>query len=46
MLLRHIGRAAAAEKLEKALENCPDAPTGTADGNTAAAYTDSVIKML
>ena len=46
MLLRHIGRAAAAEKLEKALENCPDAPTGTADGNTTAAYTDSVIKML
>ena len=46
MLLRHIGRTAAAEKLEAALENCPGAPTGTADGNTAAAYTDAVIKML
>lgn len=46
MLLRHIGRAAAAEKLEKALETCPNAPTGTADGNTAASYTKALLAML
>ena len=46
MLLRHIGRAAAAEKLETALEACPNAPTGTADGSTAAAYTEALLAML
>jgi len=46
MLLRHIGRAAAAEKLETALEICSNAPTGTADGNTAASYTKALLAML
>ena len=46
MLLRHIGRAEAAQKLELALENCPDAPTGLATGETAESYTDRMLKML
>ena len=46
MLLRHIGRTGAAEKLENALENCPNAPTGTADGNTAAAYTQKLLEII
>ena len=46
MLLRHIGRADAAGKLEKALETCPVEITGKADGPTAAQYTDALIAML
>ena len=46
MLLRHIGRVSAAEKLEKALADCSDAPTGTADGRTAAAYTDALLREI
>lgn len=46
MLLRHIGRTAAAEKLEKALETCPNAPTGLADGATAADYVNRLLDML
>ena len=46
MLLRHIGRAAAAERLENALEQCANAPTGTADGSTAAAYADALMDLL
>ena len=46
MLLRHIGRTAAAEKLEKALETCPVVITGKTDGPTAAQYTDALIAML
>ena len=46
MLLRHIGRTAAAQKLETALENCPVVMTGKADGPTAADYTDALLTML
>ena len=46
MLLRHIGRTAAAQKLETALETCPVVITGEKDGPTAAQYTDALIAML
>ena len=46
MLLRHIGRAEAASRLEQALETCPDAPTGLRDGATAQNYTDRLLKLL
>jgi len=46
MLLRHIGRTQAAEKLENALATCPVKMTDNADGPTAAAYTDALLAML
>lgn len=46
MLLRHIGRTAAAEKLENALRNCPLTVTGTSDGATCQDYTDALIALL
>lgn len=47
MLLRHIGRIQYAEKLENALQQTGDrAPTGTAEGMTAAQYTDMLMKLL
>ena len=46
MLLRHIGKTEAAQKLETALETCPVAITGKTDGPTAAQYTDALLAML
>lgn len=46
MLLRHIGRTAAAERLETALDTVPATVTGNRDGATAAAYTDSLLAVL
>ena len=46
MLLRHIGRAAAADKLEAALDACPVVITGRPDGATCADYGDGVLKLL
>ena len=46
MLLRHMGRTQAAQRLENALKSCPIAPTGKADGPTAAEYTDTLLAML
>ena len=46
MLLRHICMTEAAEKLEKALENCPLTANGTKDGATAAHYTDALLALL
>lgn len=46
MLLRHICRPAAAEKLEKALEGCNVVVTGTRDGATGEAYTEAILKLL
>lgn len=50
MLLRHICRAEAAEKLEKALDLCVADPalqiTGHSDGATAKAFTDALISKL
>jgi len=46
MLLGHIGRTQAAQRLEKALAACPLAVTGNKNGPTAAAYTDALMAML
>lgn len=46
MLLRHICRGAAAERLEKALEANPVVVTGDRDGATAQAYTDQLMELL
>ena len=46
MLLRHIGRTAAAQKLETALEICPVEITCKSDGPTAADYTDALLALL
>ena len=51
MLLRHIGRTEAAEKLSAALSECtgPDAEltvTGHADGATCAQFADYVLRVL
>ncbi len=46
MLLRHIGKTEAAQKLEDALQTCPVVITGKTDGPTAAQYADALIAML
>lgn len=46
MLLRHIGKTQAAQKLENALQMCSVAPTGKADGPTAKEYTDNLLAIL
>ena len=46
MLLRHIGRIQAAQRLENALQICSAAPTGKADGPTAEEYTDNLLAIL
>ena len=46
MLLRHIGRTAAADKLEAALEACPVVITGQPDGATCADFGDGVLKLI
>ena len=46
MLLRHICRADAAEKLEKALEKCDVIVDGTANGATAVAFTNALLTLL
>ncbi len=46
MLLRHICLPAAAQRLESALERCDVTVTGTADGATAAEYTDALLGLL
>ena len=46
MLLRHICRAEAAEKLEKAMAMCPVVITGNRDGATCAEYADALLQLL
>ena len=46
MLLRHIGRAAAADRLEAALDACPAVITGRPDGATCADYGDGVLRLI
>ncbi len=46
MLLRHIGKTEAAQKLETALETCPVVITGKEGSPTAIQYTDALIAML
>lgn len=46
MLLRHICRPQAAERLEKALASCPCGITGNHTGSTAREYTDALMQLL
>ena len=46
LMLRHICRTAAAEKLEKALDACQVNVTGDKDGATGAAYVEALMKLL
>ena len=46
MLLRHICRPEAAQKLENALAVCPCGVTGTKDGTTCHEYADALLQML
>ena len=46
MLLRHICMTDAAERLEKALEICPVAATGSKDGATTAEYINALLAIL
>ena len=46
MLLRHICRKDAAEKLENALSSCSLCVTGTADGATCKAFADELIAKI
>lgn len=46
MLLRHIGRTAAAQRLETAMEQNPCVMTGDAKGSTGKAYTDALLALL
>lgn len=46
MLLRHICRPVAAEKLEKALDSCTVVVTGDRDGATGDAYTEALMALL
>ncbi|MBE6976731.1 MAG: isocitrate/isopropylmalate dehydrogenase family protein [Ruminococcaceae bacterium] len=46
MLLRHICRGAAAEKLENALENCKTVVTGDRSGATGAQFTEDLMMLL
>lgn len=46
MLLRHICRSTAAERLENALEKCDIVVDGTACGASAKAFTDALINLI
>lgn len=46
LMLRHICRADAAQKLEKALLDCTVKVTGTTEGATGQAYVDELLKLL
>ena len=46
MLLRHICRAEAAQRLETALDTCDVVMTGDANGATGAEYADAIMKLL
>lgn len=46
MLLRHINRIEAAERLEKALDRCDCKVTGYKDGATCAAFTDQLLTLI
>lgn len=46
MLLRHICRPAAAERLEDALLKCKVTVTGDKDGATCKAYADAIVALL
>ena len=45
-LAMKLGRAAAADRLEAALNACPVVITGQPDGATCAEYGDGILKLL
>jgi hypothetical protein len=46
MLLRHICRPAAAQKLEDALANCKTVITGNPSGASCEEYANDLMKLL
>lgn len=46
MLLRHICRQEAAERLERAIKDCSVTVTGDKTGATCAQYTDALLRLL
>jgi hypothetical protein len=46
MLLRHICKPQAAEKLENALQNCTCKITGDKDGATCEAYVKALMELI
>jgi isocitrate dehydrogenase (NAD+) len=46
MLLRHICRTDAAEKLEQAMLNCTVTITGNRDGATCKDYADALMELI
>ncbi len=46
MLLRHIGRITAAERLEQALLTCPVTVTGNKNGATCQEFTQALMQLL
>ena len=46
MLLRHICRSEAAQRLENALDNCDVVMTGDATGATGREYADAIMNLL
>ena len=46
MLLRHICRADAAQKLEKAMQDCTVTITGSRDGATCKDYADALMELI
>jgi len=46
MLLRHICKIQAAEKLENALQNCPCKITGDKDGATCEDYANALMELI
>ena len=46
MLLRHICRPAAAQRLEEALESCPVTVTGDASGATCQEYGNAIARLV
>ena len=46
MLLQHICRTDAAQRLENALNNCTVVVTGDRSGSTCKAYTEAILKII
>ena len=46
LLLQHICRPAAAERLLKAMDSCQVAVTGDRDGATCKEYADALISLI
>lgn len=46
LLMRHIHRPEAAERLERAMRNCPVKVTGDQSGGTCQDYTEALLRLL